>query len=77
MIKYIMTIDTAYTDLLHRIRTARKYGLKNLYVHGIGRRNLHTTNAVFAKAKNFFIKEKIRYKREYVKKDIIVIEIYL
>lgn len=76
-ISHTMTIDTTYTDLLHKIRTARKYGLKNLYVHGIGRRNLHTTNAVFAKAKNFFIKEKITYKREYVKKDIIVIEIYL
>lgn len=76
-ISHKMTIDTAYTDLLHRIRKAKKYGLKNLYVHGIGRRNLYTTNAVFAKAKNFFIKEKITYKREYVKKDIIVIEIYL
>jgi len=72
-----MDKEEVKNDIKNKITTSRRYGLKVVHLHGIGRKNVGTINAFLKENEEFFKTMNVVYKKTIDKKDLIAIEFLL
>lgn len=76
-INHNMDTTDAFYKIKHHIEAAKRYGIKTLNIHAIGKKNNYLLNSALAEARKLFSKQNITYKRNIIKNYVIVVQLFL